>query len=288
MTITPQRSSSGQITHFIAIKQDATEKNNLEAQYRHAQKMEAVGRLASGLAHDFNNILAVVTGQADLSIEKLRPEHPVSEHLRHIKTAAQRAESLIKKLLTFSRRQVVYLRIVDLNAVVEGIKDMLQRLVGGDVSIDVIKAKPLNGISADVGQLEQILMNLAVNARDAMPNGGRITIETGNVELDGARRGEHYPVLPGRYVMLSMSDSGYGMDERIKARIFEPFFTTKEPGKGTGLGLSIVHGIVRQSGGYIWVDSELGKGTVFTMYFPAISDTNMGNSSSERSMQSGR
>jgi two-component system cell cycle sensor histidine kinase/response regulator CckA len=272
MTITPFLAPSGEITHFIAIKQDATEKKNLEAQYRQAQKMEAVGRLAGGVAHDFNNILGVITGYSEISLDLLEPEHAVSKHLRKIKTAADRAASLTKQLLAFSRQQVVYPRTVDLNTIVKKMEDMLQRLVGADVSIRVKGATPLGSIKADVGQLEQVLMNLAMNARDAMANGGQITIETRNVELDDSYRREHEPIQPGPYVMLSVSDSGSGMDETTKARIFEPFYTTKEPGKGTGLGLSTVYGIVKQSGGFIWVYSELGKGTTFKLYFPCVSE----------------
>ena len=272
MTITPLCSPSGEITHFIAIKQDATEKKKLEAQYRQAQKMEAVGRLAGGVAHDFHNILGVITGYCEISLEKLDPEQTVATHLRKIKAAANRAASLTQQLLAFSRQQVVYPRIIDLNTIVKNMEEMMRRLVGDDVSISVKETTPLWCMKADVGQVEQILMNLAVNARDAMPEGGQITIETRNAELDEGYRREHEPVQPGRYVMLCMSDTGSGMDETTKARIFEPFYTTKEPGKGTGLGLSTVYGIVKQSGGYIWAYSELGKGTSFKLYFPCVSE----------------
>ena len=272
MTITPLCSPSGEITQFIAIKQDATEKKKLEAQYRQAQKMGAVGRLACGVAHDFHNILGVITGYCEISLEKLDPEQTVATHLRKIKAAANRAASLTKQLLTFSRQQVVYPRIIDLNTIVRNMEEMMRRLVGDDVSISVKETTPLWCMKADVGQVEQILMNLAVNARDAMPEGGQITIETRNVELDEGYRRKHEPVQPGRYVMLCISDNGSGMDETTKARIFEPFYTTKEPGKGTGLGLSTVYGIVKQSGGYIWAYSELGKGTTFKLYFPCVSE----------------
>jgi two-component system, cell cycle sensor histidine kinase and response regulator CckA len=270
MTITPVRSPSGEI-NYIAIKQDTTEKKRLEAQYRQAQKMEAVGRLAGGVAHDFNNILGVITGYSEISLERLEPEHQVARNIRKIKAAADRAVLLTRQLLAFSRQQIVYPRIIDLNAVVQGMADMLQRLVGDDVSLAVRPTIPLGGIKADVGQIEQVLMNLAVNARDAMPDGGPIIIETRNVDLDESYQRKHEPVRPGPYVMLSMSDSGCGMDDTTKASIFEPFFTTKEVGKGTGLGLATVYGIVKQSAGYIWVYSELGKGTTFKVFFPRLS-----------------
>jgi two-component system cell cycle sensor histidine kinase/response regulator CckA len=272
MTITPVSPASGEITNFIAIKQDVTDKKKLEAQYRHAQKMEAVGRLAGGIAHDFNNVLSVIIGYSSLSLEKLQPAHAVAGHLLNIKSAADRAASLVKQLLTFSRQQVVYPRIIDLNALVKNTQDMLRRLVGEDVSITVKDTTPLGTIKADVGQLEQVLMNLVVNARDAIVDGGQIIIETRNVDLDESYQTEHEPVKPGRYVMLSVSDTGCGMDEKTKARIFEPFYTTKEPGRGTGLGLATVYGIVKQSGGYIWVYSEPGQGATFKLYFPRVSD----------------
>jgi two-component system cell cycle sensor histidine kinase/response regulator CckA len=272
MTITPVSPASGEITNFIAIKQDVTDKKKLEAQYRHAQKMEAVGRLAGGIAHDFNNVLSVIIGYSSLSLEKLEPAHAVAGHLLNIKSAADRAASLVKQLLTFSRQQVVYPRVIDLNALVKNTQDMLRRLVGEDVSITVKDTTPLGTIKADVGQLEQVLMNLVVNARDAIVDGGQIIIETRNVDLDESYQSAHEPVKPSRYVMLSVSDTGCGMDEKTKARIFEPFYTTKEPGRGTGLGLATVYGIVKQSGGYIWVYSEPGQGTTFKLYFPLVSD----------------
>ena len=272
MTITPVRSASGEITNFIAIKQDVSEKKKLEAQYRQAQKMEAVGRLAGGIAHDFNNVLSVILGYSSLSLEKLDPAHLVVAYLQSIKTAANRAASLVKQLLTYSSQQVINPRIIDLNALVKNMEDMLRRLVGEDVSVTVKATVPLGSIKADTGQLEQVLMNLVVNARDAMTDGGRITIETRNVELDESYRREHEPVQPGPYVMLSVSDTGSGMDARTKAHIFEPFYTTKG-GKGTGLGLATVYGIVKQSGACIWVYSEPGVGTTFKLYFPFVSET---------------
>jgi two-component system, cell cycle sensor histidine kinase and response regulator CckA len=273
MTVTPVRSASGEITNFIAIKQDVTEKKKLEAQYRQAQKMEAVGRLAGGIAHDFNNVLSVIIGYSFLALEKLEPADQVVRYLQNIKTAADRAAALVKQLLTFSRQQVVYPRILDLNVVVKNMEDMLRKLVGEDVSIIIKATMPLGSIKADVGQIEQVVMNLVVNARDAMAEGGQITLETRNVDLDEGYQREHEPVQPGQYVMLSVYDTGCGMDERTKARIFEPFYTTKEPGVGTGLGLATVYGIVKQSNGYIWVYSEPGTGTTFKLYFPRINQT---------------
>lgn len=272
MTITPLRSPSGEITHFIAIKQDVTEKKKLEAQYRQAQKMEAVGRLAGGIAHDFNNMLSIITGYSEMSLEKLHPGDPIAKHLLSIKSAAARAASLTKQLLAFSRQQIVFPKIVDLNSVVENLTDMLRRLVADDVSVVLKPTRYLGAIKADIGQIEQVLMNLVVNARDAMPDGGEIIIETANLELDETYQRKHEPVIPGPYVMLSVSDSGYGMDETTKAHIFEPFFTTKGQGMGTGLGLSTVYGIVKQSGGYIWVYSEPGRGTTFKLFFPRITE----------------
>ena len=269
MTITPVF-SGGRITHYIDIKQDVTEKKKLEAQYRQAQKTEAVGRLAGGLAHDFNNILGIIIGYSDISLGELEPEHPLVKNLMQMKRAAERAATLTKQLLAFSRQQVFYPRVINMNQVVEHLGDMLKRLVGDDVSITLNLSRALRNIKADTGQLEQVVMNLVVNARDAMPEGGQIMIETRNETLDENYQRQHEPVIPGNYVMLAISDSGCGMDEKTKSRIFEPFFTTKEAGKGTGLGLSTVYGIVKQSGGNIWVYSEPQRGTTFKLYFPQV------------------
>ena len=254
----------------LAIKQDTTETKCLQAEFQMAQKMEAIGRLAGGLAHDFNNILGVIMGYSDLSIEKLDPSHSVANNLAQIKEAANRAVHLTRQLLAFSKQQIVSPRILDLNAVVDDINKMLRRVVGEDISLIFHPSVPLGLIRADVGQIEQVLMNLVVNARDAMPDGGEITIETATAELDESYAREHEPVTAGEYVMLSVRDTGCGMDEATKARIFEPFFTTKELGKGTGLGLASVYGIVKQSGGYISVHSELDRGTNFELYFPRV------------------
>ncbi|HKV82757.1 MAG TPA: response regulator [Candidatus Sulfotelmatobacter sp.] len=249
---------------------DVTESRRLEAQFRQAQKMEAVGRLAGGVAHDFNNLLSVIMGYTDLAKELVLPVSPVRKHLDNIKQAGQRAAALTKQLLAFSRQQVVILQVLNLNAVVHNASKMLQRLIGEDVSLVLRLGEPLGSVKADLGQMEQILMNLAVNARDAMPGAGKIVIETANVELDETYVGQHSPVRPGSYVLLSVSDTGCGMDAKTMAQIFEPFFTTKEPGKGTGLGLSTVYGIVKQNSGYVWPYSEVGRGTTFKVYFPRV------------------
>lgn len=254
----------------LAITQDTTETKRLQAQFQQAQKMEAIGRLAGGVAHDFNNILGIITGYSELSLEKIDRELPVAHNLEQIKNAAHRAANLTRQLLAFSRQQVIVPRVLDLNAVVNDVSKMLARVVGEDISIDFHPSLPLWPIKMDAGQIEQVLLNLVVNARDAMPDVGTITIATSNVELDENYVREHEPTIPGEYVLLSVRDTGSGMDEATKARIFEPFFTTKEPGKGTGLGLASVYGIVKQSNGYVWVYSEPGQGTTFKLYFPRV------------------
>ncbi len=271
MTIAPVL-TGGQITNFVGIKQDVTEKKKLEAQYRQAQKMEAVGRLAGGVAHDFNNVLSVIVGYTQLSVDHLDADHAVVRNLTRIKSAAERAASLTKQLLAFSRQQVAYPTVVDLNKLLQQLADMLQRLVGDDVQIVLKLSDALGNVVVDASQFEQVLMNLAVNARDAMPEGGQITIETRNEQLDESYHRQQEAVRPGDYVMLSFSDTGCGMDEQTKARIFEPFYTTKEAGRGTGLGLSTVYGIVKQNQGYIWVYSEAQKGTTLKVYLPLVSE----------------
>ncbi len=256
------------ISCVLAVTQDVTEAKRLENQLRQSQRMGAVGRLAGGIAHDFNNILTVIMGYCEIAQHALGPAHEVSKNLGEIKHAAGRAASLTRQLLAFSRQQVLYPRVLDLNLVVNNLNQMLLRTIGEDVALSFWPAESLGQIKADLGQIEQILMNLVVNARDAMPMGGRIAIKTSNVELDEDYVDSHVSVRPGRYVMLSVSDTGCGMDEGTQAHLFEPFFTTKEPGQGTGLGLSTVYGIVKQSNGHIWVYSEIGKGTIFKLYFP--------------------
>ena len=257
---------------MLALTQDVTEARRLENQLRQAQRLGAVGRLAGGVAHDFNNILTVIIGYSELAAYRLGAGHGVSKHLGEIKFAAERAASLTRQLLAFSRQQVLYPRVLDLNGVVNNLMRMLLRLIGEDISLS-FNAGSVNNIKADLGQIEQILMNLVVNARDAMPQGGVISIETSSIDLEDGYVDSHLSVRPGRYVMLSISDTGCGMDEKTVAQIFEPFFTTKVPGQGTGLGLSTVYGIVKQSEGYIWVYSELGRGTTFKIYFPEQKDS---------------
>ncbi len=255
---------------ILGITRDVTEMHKLEAQFRQAQKMEAVGRLAGGVAHDFNNILGIIMGYSDISIGEIEPDTPVKKYLTEIKKASQRAALLTRQLLAFSRQQVAFPKILDLNDVVRNVTTMFLRLVGEDIEIEFRPGAEIGSIKADPGQIEQILMNLVVNARDAMPTGGKITIETGTSELDEHYLSLHAGAHEGQHVVLKVTDTGCGMDETTRSQVFEPFFTTKAAGKGTGLGLSTVYGIVKQSNGYISVYSELGKGTTFKIYFPRL------------------
>jgi two-component system, cell cycle sensor histidine kinase and response regulator CckA len=254
----------------LAITRDVTEAQRLEAQFRQAQKMEAVGQLAGGVAHDFNNLLGVILGYTDLSLSLTAPGSSANRNLEQIKKASNRAVALTRQLLAFSRQQVVFPRVLDLNEVVQNLIIMLRRLVSEEIVVSFRPAVPIDSIKADPGQIEQILMNLAVNARDAMPNGGEILIETGNAELDEDYVSLHSGSRAGQHVVLTVSDTGCGMDENVKSKLFEPFFTTKGVGKGSGLGLSTVYGIVKQNGGTIFVYSEPGNGTTFKIYFPAV------------------
>ena len=248
--------------------EDLTEQSALEQQIRAVQKLEAVGRLAGGVAHDFNNILSVIKLSTEMMLGQVTPENPLTRPLLQVSHAADRATSLTKQMLAFSRRQVMQARIVNINSVVRDTLHMLQRIIGEDVQLVTHLADALSNATLDPDQLGQIVINLAVNARDAMPDGGTLQIETSNVELDEVYARSHPPVQPGRYVLLAVTDSGSGIAKADLPRIFDPFFTTKEMGKGTGLGLSIVYGIVKQSGGYIWVYSEPGLGSTFKLYFP--------------------
>jgi len=241
-----------------------------EVQLRQAQKMEAIGRLAGGVAHDFNNVLTAIFGYVDILREEIPPDSAAQQDLAEVRKASERAASLTKQLLAFSRQQVLEPVVLKPNALVEDFEKMLRRLIGEDVELRLSLAEGAGNVRADPGQLQQVLMNLVVNARDAMPTGGKLIIETANAELSEQYAELHQPVVPGGYVMLAVSDTGSGMTPEIRGRIFEPFFTTKEKGKGTGLGLSTVYGIVKQSGGYVWVYSEVGRGTSFKIYLPRV------------------
>jgi PAS domain S-box-containing protein len=263
----------------LILANDVTERNRLEAallsseeQLRQSQKLEAIGQLAGGVAHDFNNLLTAINGYSALALRRVGPDHAISSYLEEIKKAGDRAANLTRQLLAFGRKQLLQPLAINLNDIVGDMIKLLKRLIGEHVQLVTVPGADLKQIKADPGQLEQVLVNLVVNARDAMPRGGTITIETANTTLDGAYASKHVGVTPGDYVMLAISDTGTGMDQDTRLRVFEPFFTTKEKGKGTGLGLSTVYGIVRQSGGNVWVYSEIGKGTTFKVYLPQIED----------------
>jgi PAS domain S-box-containing protein len=264
-------SDGGKSRTFELFAEDVTERRALEQQVQQSHKMEAIGRLAGGIAHDFNNLLMVISGYSEFLLDRLGPDQTLRSPAQEIAGAAERASSLTRQLLAFSRKQMLAPKVLDLNGVVGENLKMLNRMIGEDIELVMIPATGLGAVRADAGQIEQVIMNLAVNARDAMPGGGKLTIETSNLAIDDEFARLHAPILPGEYVVLSISDNGAGMDLETQSHIFEPFFTTKGV-KGTGLGLSTVYGIVKQSGGYIWVYSDAGKGTTFKIYLPRVAE----------------
>ena len=266
------RNRSDNTTGLLCIGHDITKRKDLEEQLRQSQKMEAIGLLAGGIAHDFNNLLMVILCNCDLMLAGIKKDDPMAEDIVEIKRSGQRAAELTKQLLAFSRKQVLKQEIIDLNFVVSDLEKMIKRLTGERIDIVTVLSPKTGAVKADRGQLDQIVMNLVVNARDAMPKGGKITIETGNVELDDEYMKKYSDVKPGNYAMLAITDSGAGMSKETVEKIFEPFFTTKGVGKGTGLGLSTVYGIVKQSEGYIYCYSEPGRGTTFKIYLPVVND----------------
>ena len=266
------KNQAGEIDHFDLMVQDITKQRSLEEQLRQAQKMEAIGRLAGGVAHDFNNLLGVIIGYSELALDQIGSASAVRGQVEQIRKAGERASALTRQLLAFSRQQVLDTKTLNLNAIISDMAQMLRRLIGEDVELQTKLESKLYAIRGDQGQIEQVIMNLAVNARDAMPQGGKLMIETRNVTLEEDELQRRTPMTPGDYILLTMSDTGVGMDTETQAHIFEPFFTTKAQGKGTGLGLATVYGVVKQSGGYIWVYSEPGIGSTFKLYLPRVLD----------------
>ena len=267
-TASAVRNAEGAVEKLVIVNRDITERRDLEQQLVLSQRLEAVGKLSGGIAHDFNNLLGVIIGYAEALQESISADDPQREAIDEIQKAGQRAAALTQQLLAFSRKQVLEPKILDANSIIVDMQKMLRRLIGEDIELKFNLPANLGKVRADRGQLEQVILNLAVNARDAMPRGGELRIETSNAELGEEDAARYRYVNPGRYVVLRVSDTGTGMDAETQSHIFEPFFTTKEKGKGTGLGLATVYGIVKQSDGYIWVDSEPGKGTTFRIYLP--------------------
>jgi PAS domain S-box-containing protein len=268
MTGHPVLQKDDSLDYFEVFAEDITERRSLEKQLLQSQKMEAIGRLAGGIAHDFNNLLGVILGHSDILGQQIGANDRLRKSVEATRHAAERAAALTMQLLAFSRKQVIEPTVIDLNASVMEIEKMLHRVIGEDIELAIKLQPELGRVKADAGQLSQVLMNLAVNSRDAMPNGGKLVIETANAELDDTYVRQHLGARPGPHVMLAVSDTGIGMDSETLSHIFEPFFTTKETGKGTGLGLSMVYGIIKQSNGYIMAYSEPGRGTTFKIYFP--------------------
>jgi len=280
--VEPLKDADGRAQGAICMSLDITDRKQLEEQLRQAQKMEAVGRLAGGIAHDFNNLLMVIQGYADLLLDRLPSGDPLRRNAEQIQMAGQRATSLTRQLLAFSRKQMLAPKILNVHSIVSDMEKILRRLIGEDIQLETSSQENLWLVKADRSQIEQVIMNLAVNARDAMPKGGRLMIETANAELDSTFTHHSVALAPGKYVMLAVTDNGCGMDAKTQAHIFEPFFTTKEKGKGTGLGLATVYGIVKQSGGYVWVYSEPGQGTSFKIYLPRIDEESLPGAKDQR------
>ena len=265
-TASAVRNAEGKVEKLVIVNRDITERKQLEQQLVLSQKLDAIGRLSGGVAHDFNNILGVIIGYSEALQDKFGPDDPYREAVDEIYKAGKRAASLTQQLLAFSRKQVLEPKVLDLNLVVTDIEKMLRRLIGEDIELRISPSPALGMVKTDRGQIEQVILNLAVNARDAMPRGGVLEIETANAELTQADVKRYRYVVPGAYTRLQISDTGCGMDEELQSHIFEPFFTTKEKGKGTGLGLATVYGVIKQSGGYIWVKSQPGSGSTFSIY----------------------
>jgi PAS domain S-box-containing protein len=291
------RDDGGVLIYYEGLVEDLTERKQAEEALKTAEgrllqaaKLEAVGRLAGGVAHDFNNLLGVIMGYADLMLKRLPPDEPLRRNVQEIQKAAERASGLTRQLLAFSRRQVLQPRVLDLHHTIGEVETMLRRLIGADVELVTVLREGVGRVKADPGQIHQVLMNLAVNARDAMPDGGTLTIETANVDLTEDYAREHMGVASGPYVLMAVSDTGLGLSAEVQAHIFEPFYTTKGPGKGTGLGLATVYGIIKQSGGNIWVYSEPGKGATFKVYLPRDRGSSPGPASRrpDRSARGGR